>query len=108
MGQKNDFLLSLRSKSWQKPHSCSGVSPWYLELNTSEGKERSMSNAMNIHVLDVGLGVSRSELLPDVRVQPRRRRLSKNPVENLLRSYSLREFRSLSPDDSIKGFLVYI
>lgn len=108
MGQENDFLLSPRSKSWQKPHSCSGVSPWYSELNTSEAKERSMSNAMNIHVLDVGLGVSRSEPLPDVRVQPRRRRLSKNLVENLLCSYSAGEFRSLSPNDSIKGFLLYI
>lgn len=61
-----------------------------------------MSNTMNIHVLDVGLGVSRSELLPDVRVQPRRRRLSKNRVENLLCSYRLKEFMSLLADDSIK------
>lgn len=87
MGQENNFLLNLTSKSWQKLHSCSGVSPWCWELDTSEGKERNMSNMMNIHVLDVGLGVSKSELLPDVRVQSRRRRLSKNPVENLLCSF---------------------
>lgn len=104
MGQENHFLLSPTSKSWQKLHSCSGVSPWYSELNASEGKERSMSNTMNIHVLDVGLGVSRSELLPDVRVQSRRRRLSKNPAEKLLSSYSLKEFMSLLADDSLKRF----
>lgn len=71
MEQENYFLLSPTSKSWQKLHSCSGVSPWCWELNTSEGKERSMSNKTNIHALDVGLGVGRSEILPDVRVQLR-------------------------------------
>jgi len=65
-----------------------------------------MSNTMNIHVLDVGLGVSRSELLPDVRVQLRRRRLSKNPAENPLCSYRLKVFMSLLADDSIKRFFL--
>lgn len=104
MGCENYFLLSLNSKTWQNLHSCSLVSPWCWELNTSEGKERSMSNIVNIHVLDVSLGVSRSKFMPDVVVQPRRRRLSKNLVENLLFSYWLKEVIPPPADDSIKWF----